>query len=80
MIGAGIHPDDILIVDKSLTAKNNDIIIAVVNSELTVKRLHKTPTTLSLLPENPLYSPIEITQDTQFSIWGIVTSVIHQFR
>jgi DNA polymerase V len=76
MIGAGIHPKDILIVDRSLKAKNNDIIIALVNGEFTVKRLSVQPLKVWLLPENPRYSPIDVT-DTDFQVWGVVTYVIH---
>lgn len=77
MKNAGIYPDDILIVDRSLTPKNNSIVIAVVNGELTVKRLHKTATHVVLQPENPAYEPIVITPEHDFHIWGVVTNVIH---
>lgn len=77
MIDAGIHSGDILIVDKSLEPKNNKIVIAVVNGELTVKRIKKTGGKVFLIAENDNYSPIEITGDTDFVIWGIVTNVIH---
>lgn len=80
MINAGINQDDILIVDRSLQAKEGDIVIAVLNSELTVKRFSLKGGTCQLLPENPIYSPIKVTEEMDFSIWGVVTSVIHQFR
>ena len=76
MIGAGIHPKDILIVDRSLKAKNNDIIIALVNGEFTVKRLSVQPLKVWLLPENPRYAPLDVT-DADFQVWGVVTYVIH---
>ncbi len=78
MINAGIHPNDILIVDKSLEAKNNDIIIAAVNGEFTVKRLCKNNTSIKLLPDNPDYKEVTITSETDFEIWGVVTNVIHR--
>lgn len=79
MILAGINDGDILIVDRSLEAKNGSIVIAVLNSELTVKRLHLEGESCYLIPENDAYQPIEITAEMDFIVWGVVTSVIHQF-
>jgi len=78
MIGAGIHPDDILVVDRSLEASNGNIVVAAVDGELTVKRLHYRRARLFLEPENPDYDPIEITGETDLVVWGVVTSVIHK--
>lgn len=80
MVGAGIHQDDILIVDRSLKAKHNSIVIAVLNGELTVKRLKIQSGRYSLVPENPAYREIGITEEMDFHIWGVVTSVVHQLR
>jgi len=77
MIGAGIHSTDILIVDRALEPKHGSIVIAVVNSELTVKRLHRTGNQLLLIAENDSYHPLEINEHTDFQIWGVVTNVIH---
>ncbi|WP_010304068.1 LexA family protein [Candidatus Odyssella thessalonicensis] len=79
MIGAGIHNDDILVVDRSLKAKHNSIVIAVLNGELTVKRLKIYPDKCVLAPENPAYKNIVITPEMDFTVWGVVTSVVHQF-
>ncbi|MFN7226513.1 MAG: LexA family protein [Holosporales bacterium] len=76
MINAGIELDDILVVDSGLDAKNGNIVVAAVNGDLTVKRLHKTKNTLSLMPENDNYRPIKITAETGFQIWGVVTRII----
>ncbi len=78
MIGAGIHPDDILVVDRSVEASNGNIVVAAVDGELTVKRLHYRRARLFLEPENPDYDPIEITGDTDLVVWGVVTNVIHK--
>lgn len=79
MIGAGVHPDDILVVDRSEEPRSGKIVIAVINGELTVKRLHLMHGAgAKLLPENPNYAPIVITPEMDFSIWGVVTFVIHQ--
>ena len=59
-----------------MKAKNNDIIIALVNGEFTVKRLSLQTSKVFLLPENPIYSPLDVTE-TDFQVWGIVTYVIH---
>jgi len=80
MIEAGIHNNDILVVDRSLEAKNGSIVIAVVNGELTVKRLHIQGKTMTLKPENPHYPDLTITEEMAFQIWGVVTSVIHEFK
>lgn len=77
MIGAGIHPGDILIVDRSLEAVDKRVVIAVVNGELTVKRLRITERKVVLMAENPEYPPIQIEKDMEFEVWGVVTSVIH---
>ena len=80
MINIGIYDGDILIVDRSLDAKSKDIVIASIFGELTVKKLlldiHGNP---QLKPENELYSSIEIKNKEDLIIWGVVTSVIHQF-
>ena len=79
MIGAGIHQGDILIVDKSLTPKSGKIVIAVVDGEFTVKRLHKYKGSITLKAENPEFEDIKIRGTDELIIWGVVTSVIHQY-
>jgi DNA polymerase V len=68
MIGAGIHPDDLLVVDKSEEPKHGKIVIAVINGELTVKRLNKIVAGVQLMPENPNYLPIHITSEMEFQV------------
>lgn len=75
---AGIHSGDVLIVDRALTPRDGSVIIAVVNGELTVKRLAKRQGTLMLVPENQQYPPFPITEATAFEVWGVVTYVIHR--
>ena len=79
MTGAGINNGDILIVDRSLAATSGKIVIAIINGELTVKRLVQTTASCRLLAENPAYPDIEIDAESDFQVWGVVTSVIHQF-
>ncbi len=75
MTGAGIFPDDILIVDRSREATHGSIVIAVVDGELTVKRLYKRDGTLALNPENPKYPTIQINEGMELIIWGVVSGV-----
>ncbi len=78
MINAGIKSGAMLIVDNSKQATDGKIVVAVINGELTVKRLSLKSGGVLLLPENPNYSPIEVTQEMDFSLCGVVTHVIHQ--
>ena len=77
MIGAGIHSGDILIVDRSITPSTDKIVIAAVDGELTVKRLHLEKRTMQLVSENPKYRTIYVTEQQDTVIWGVVTNVIH---
>ena len=77
MIGAGIHEGDLLIVDRSLEARESKVVIAVVNGELLVKRLRYRNKQPYLAAEHPDYPPLAITEAMEFQIWGIVTNVIH---
>jgi len=77
MIGAGIHNNDILVVDRSLEAVPNKVVICALNGELTVKRLVSKQGRFVLMAENPLYPDIPIHEDIDMTIWGVVTNVIH---
>jgi len=77
MLGAGIHPDDILVVDRSLHPAVGKIVVCAVNGELTVKRLRSKEGRLVLAPENPNYSDIPLQEGVEMVIWGVVTSVVH---
>jgi DNA polymerase V len=77
MLKAGIHPGDLLVVDRSLEPKDQHVVIAVVNGELVVKRFHRKEEQMFLLAENEDYAPLTITEAMDFSIWGVVTTVIH---
>lgn len=78
MIGAGINHDDILIVDRSLEPAGGRIVIAILDGELTVKRLLKTADSCLLRAENPLYPDTEIDRSMELEIWGVVTCAIHR--
>jgi len=77
MVGAGIHDGDLLIVDRAKEPKNGSVIIAVLDGQLTVKRLRIRRGTYSLEPENENYPVQPITEGMEFEVWGVVTNVIH---
>ena len=80
MIEAGINDGDVLVVDRSLEARSRDIVIAIFEGNLTVKRLIiKADGSAILKAENPLHKNILISEYTELEIWGVVTSSIHQF-
>ncbi len=80
MINAGIFDNDLLIVDKSLEARHNSIVIAIINSEFTVKRLKiNKDGSVVLMPENEKYQPIILNELEELVIWGVVTNVIRSF-
>ncbi|MGC1854661.1 MAG: translesion error-prone DNA polymerase V autoproteolytic subunit [Candidatus Aquirickettsiella sp.] len=78
MINAGIHDGDLLIVDRSLEPRDNKVVIAIVDGQLTVKRLKKLKNQqFVLIAENPDFPAIVVNEENNVSIWGIVTNVIH---
>ncbi len=83
MIDAGLLPGDKAVVDRAKLASVGDIVLAVLNGEFTIKTLsrHKSGAP-RLLPANSSgeYSPIEITEDMQFEIWGVVTGSFRRFN
>ena len=77
MRDAGIFPDDVLIVDRSLEASNGDVVVAAINGEFTVKRFFRKGKRVELRPENSKFRPIVVTTDMDFIVWGVVKTVIH---
>ncbi len=75
---AGIFDKDLLIVDRSLTPKDNDIVIAAVAGQLTVKRLVVKLGKPWLYPANPNYKPIPIKEGSELHVWGVVVHAIHK--
>lgn len=76
MTGAGLDDGDLLIIDKSLEPKDGKIAVCFIDGEFTVKRIKLDKDSLWLMPENPKYRPLKVTEDNAFVIWGVVTSVI----
>ena len=77
MVNAGIHNNDIIIVDRSIKPKHGKIIVAALDGQMTVKRLYRRDKKVILLPENKLFKPIEISDSMEIVIWGVATNVIH---
>lgn len=78
MKGAGIQSGDMLIVDRSLEVIDGAIVIAVLDGEFTVKYFREFQGEKFLVPANQAYKKIHITSDMDFTIWGVVTFVIHK--
>ncbi len=77
MSGAGIQSEDMLIVDRSVKPTDDKVVIAILNGDFMVRRLRLTKNKIRLMPDNDNFQPIEIKEETDFQIWGVVTGVIH---
>ena len=77
MINAGIKSGDLLVVDLSLEPKDKKIVVAIINGEFTLKRILKKGDKLFLAPENENFAPIEIKEEMDFEVWGVVTWILH---
>jgi len=77
MIGAGIHDGDVVIVDRSLKPNTGKVIIASLNGEMLIRRFEKTFNKIRLIPETTKLATIDIDPYAEFSVWGVVTYVIH---
>jgi DNA polymerase V len=78
MVGAGIHDGDLLVVDRSLEPAHGRVVIAALDGELTIKRLHHQHGKILLRADNPEYMDIEIRHGQELHIWGVVAHVIHK--
>ncbi|MFQ1660749.1 translesion error-prone DNA polymerase V autoproteolytic subunit [Aeromonas veronii] len=79
MTGVGIFPGDLLVVDKSLTPRHGDVVIALLDGGFTVKTLQLKPR-LRLLPANPAFAPIDPCMSLSLKLFGVVTHVIGNLR
>jgi DNA polymerase V len=78
MMGAGITDGDMLVVDRAIEPRNNDIAVCVIDGEFTVKRVNKVNNDVYLIPENPEFKAIRISEGQNFQVWGVVQYVIHK--
>ena len=72
----GIADGDLLVVDKSLEAYDGCVAVCFLDGEFTLKRLRMGQGKIVLMPANKRYKPIEIGQESDFSVWGVVTYAI----
>ncbi|RHH14373.1 peptidase S24 [Bacteroides fragilis] len=78
----GIHPGDLLIIDKSLELEDNDLAVCFLDGEFTLKRVEidKDSQIIWLVPSNTEFKKIKVTEDNQFLVWGIVIYIIKDIR
>jgi DNA polymerase V len=79
MVGAGILDGNLLVVDLSLTPSSGDIVIAIIDGELTVKRFIRRDGSVILKPENPRFKEIVFKEGQELQVWGVVTATIKKF-
>jgi len=77
---SGISSGDIVIVDRSLDPASGEVVVAVLHGDMIVRRLHANKGRVWLLPSNPDYSSLEVTRESDFDIWGVVTYVLSPLR
>lgn len=75
-----IHPGDVVIVDRSLSARNQDVVVVIIGPDFLFRRYHRRGLSVLLVPDNPAYEPIELTQESEAVLWGVVAHVIAQPR
>jgi DNA polymerase V len=80
MMGACIYNDDVVAIDRAMTATHKKIIVARLGDAFTLKRLWLMHPKIYLRPENPKYTPIEVSGHPDFEIFGVVTYVVHKVR
>jgi DNA polymerase V len=77
MVGAGIFDGDVVIVDRSLKPSTGKVVIATLDGEMLIRRFERTMNKIRLVPETPKLAPIDVDLGAEFSVWGVVTYVIH---
>ena len=76
MVGAGLNDGDLLVIDRSKNPENGKIAVCLVDGDFTVKRIKKEKNKLYLMPENNKYKPIELKEENELIVWGVVEYVI----
>ncbi len=80
MTGAGIENGDKVVVDRSLRPAHEDIVVALVNGEFTIKRLHKHRGTVELHAANPAYPTMTFSEGSELQVWGVVVGVVRRLK
>ena len=78
MSGAGIFPNDLLVVDRAQTSRSGDVVVAALNGEFTVKRFVRIGQNIRLVAAHPQYRDIPVGPNDDFIVWGVVRYVIHR--
>lgn len=78
MVDAGVHPGDVLVVDRAREARSGDVVVACLGNEFTVKRLRLEPGRAILEPANAAYSPRVVSEDEELLVWGVCTWNLHR--
>lgn len=76
MIDANIEDGDLLVIDRSIEARDGKVAVCMIDGDFTVKRIKMGDNCLYLIPENKKFKPIKVTDENEFIVWGIVTYVI----
>jgi len=80
MEGAGIYDGDELIVDRGIEPRDGHVVIAIVDGEMTVKRLRVTATGVILQAENAAYPDVTVAELSELMIWGVATRCLHRLN
>lgn len=80
MIDAGIYPEDVVVIDRSLEVQQRDIVVAEVEGEFVIKRFLREHGKIILASENPIFQPLIFTPEMDLSIFGVVTFTLHRHR
>lgn len=77
MEGEGINDGDLLVIDRSLTPEENDVVLCFLNGDFTLKKIAKqNDNTIHLLSENKDFDPIKVSEEEDFRVWGVLTCSI----
>ena len=80
LVEADVREGDILIIDKSLTPVQDDLVVAFIDGDFTLKFIHIDQNVVWLMPANEQYRPIRVTAENVFLVWGVVTYTIRDNR
>lgn len=80
MVDAGLENNGMVLVDRSLRCKSGDIVVALLNGELTIKRYREKEGEVLLVPENKNYSPIKVKKSDEFALMGKVIGYIKSIK
>ena len=80
MIELGIFNGDVLVVNRALTPRHGDVVVAEVDGDFAVKQLYRRAGSVQLRPANPTFAPLIFKEGQTMTICGVVTATIKRFR